>query len=101
MAILFLNQYIKLKTKQKVLLKKMNDENTFRYLIEQKNKHTMKTVKTTFILLLCCIACGEVDFATLRVLGKNMLVDKNAIYYCENVIPFNKLDGFKFIFKEV
>jgi len=44
---------------------------------------------------------AEVDFATLRVLGKNMLVDKNAIYYCENVIPFDKLNGFKFIIREL
>jgi hypothetical protein len=44
---------------------------------------------------------GGVDFATLRVLGKDMLADKNALYYRENVIPFDKLDGFKFIFREM
>jgi hypothetical protein len=44
---------------------------------------------------------GGVDFASLRVLGKDMLVDKNALYYRENVIPFNKLNGFKFIIREL
>jgi hypothetical protein len=42
-----------------------------------------------------------IDFATLRVLAEDMLVDKNALYYRENVIPFDKLDGFKFIFREL
>jgi len=42
-----------------------------------------------------------VDFATLRVLGKDMLADKNALYYRENVIPFDKLNGFKFIIREM
>ena len=44
---------------------------------------------------------GGVDFATLRVLGKDMLADKNALYYCESVIPYDKLDGFKFILREM
>jgi len=42
-----------------------------------------------------------IDFPTLRVLGKNMLSDKNAIYYRENVIPFDQLNGFKFIIREM
>jgi len=44
---------------------------------------------------------GGVDFATLQVLGKDMLADKNALYYRERVIPFDKLDGFKFILREM
>jgi|GEM_PF-1940725 len=44
---------------------------------------------------------GGVDFATLRVLGKDMLADKNALYYRENIIPFDKLEGFKFILREL
>ncbi len=42
-----------------------------------------------------------IDFASLRVLGKKLLVDKNAIYYGTNIIPFSELDGFKFIFREM
>jgi hypothetical protein len=42
-----------------------------------------------------------VDLPSLRVLGKNILADKNALYYGENVIPFNKLNGFKFILREM
>jgi hypothetical protein len=42
-----------------------------------------------------------VDFASLRVLGKDMLADKNALYYRNNVIPFDKLNGFKFIIREM
>ena len=42
-----------------------------------------------------------VDLPSLRVLGKNLLADKNALYYCTNIIPFNKLNGFKFIIREL
>ena len=42
-----------------------------------------------------------VDFATLRVLSEEMLADKNAIYYRTEVIPFYKLEGFKFIIREL
>ena len=42
-----------------------------------------------------------VDLDSLRVLGKNLLVDKNALYYCTNIIPFDKLNGFKFIIREL
>lgn len=42
-----------------------------------------------------------IDFTTLRVLGKNMLADKNALYYGTEVIPFDKLNGFKFIIREI
>ena len=64
------------------------------YTTTKKNGKEYVTIKERII-------DGGVDFATLRVLGKNMLVDKNALYYRENVIPFDKLDGFKFIFKEM
>jgi len=37
-----------------------------------------------------------VDLPSLRVLGRDILADKNAIYYRNNVIPFDKLNGFKF-----
>lgn len=43
----------------------------------------------------------DVDLPSLRVLGRDLLVDKNALYYCENVIPFNKLNGFKIIMREL
>ena len=43
----------------------------------------------------------SVDFVTLRVLGTDMFVDKNALYYRKNVIPLDQLDGFKFIFREM
>jgi hypothetical protein len=42
-----------------------------------------------------------IDFDSMRVLGEDILVDKNALYYCTEVIPFDKLDGFKFIFREI
>lgn len=42
-----------------------------------------------------------VDLDSLRVLGKNLLADKNALYYCTNIIPFDKLNGFKFIIREL
>lgn len=42
-----------------------------------------------------------VDFATLRVLGKDLLVDKNALYCCTEVIPFACLGNFKFILTEM
>jgi len=42
-----------------------------------------------------------VDLPSLRVLGKNLLADKNALYYCTNIIPFDKLNGFKFIIREL
>ncbi|MCL2682187.1 MAG: DKNYY domain-containing protein [Bacteroidales bacterium] len=47
-----------------------------------------------------CIVEG-VDFATLRILGKDMLADKNAIYYRTEIIPFDKLNGFRFIIREL
>ena len=43
----------------------------------------------------------DVDFASLRVLGKDMMMDKNALYCRTEVIPFDKLKGFKFIFREL
>ena len=42
-----------------------------------------------------------VDLPSLCVLGKNFLADKNALYYCTNIIPFDKLNGFKFIIREL
>lgn len=42
-----------------------------------------------------------IDFASLRVLGKDMLADKNALYYGADVIPFAELGGFKFILREM
>jgi len=42
-----------------------------------------------------------VDLGTLRVLGEDILADKNALYYRMNAIPFDKLDGFKFILREM
>ena len=53
-----------------------------------------------YVLVKECIVEG-VDFASLRVLGKNMLADKNALYCGAEVIPFNKLNGFKFIIREI
>ena len=44
---------------------------------------------------------GGVDFDSLRVLGKDMLADKNALYCDNQVIPFDKLEGFKFIIREL
>jgi hypothetical protein len=42
-----------------------------------------------------------IDLPSLRVLGVNILADKNALYYkCER-IPFDKLNGFKFIIREM
>jgi hypothetical protein len=44
----------------------------------------------------------EVDLASLRVLGRNLLADKNAIYYRNiSVIPFEELNGFNFIIREL
>ncbi len=42
-----------------------------------------------------------VDFSSLKVLGENILMDKNALYYETNVIPFDKLEGFHFILREI
>jgi hypothetical protein len=56
---------------------------------------------TEYVVAKRLIIESDVDFATLRVLGKDMLVDKNALYYRENVIPFDKLDGFKFVLREM
>jgi hypothetical protein len=42
-----------------------------------------------------------VDLTTLRVLGRNILADKNNLYYETNVIPFDKLNGFKIIIREM
>ena len=42
-----------------------------------------------------------VDFPSLRVLGRDLLADKNALYYCENVIPFAELKGLKIIIREM
>ena len=44
---------------------------------------------------------GGVDFDSLRVLGKDMLADKNGLYCRTEVIPFVKLNGFKFIIREL
>ncbi len=43
----------------------------------------------------------EFDLASLRVLGRNLLADRNAIYYRNNVIPFEELNGFNFIIREL
>ena len=42
-----------------------------------------------------------VDLPSLRILGRDLLADKNALYYRENVIPFAELKGFKFIIREM
>lgn len=42
-----------------------------------------------------------VDLPSLRVLGRDLLADKNALYYCENRIPFDKLNGFKLLIREM
>jgi hypothetical protein len=47
-----------------------------------------------------CLLEG-VDIASLRVLGEDIMADKNALYYGTEVIPFNKLKGFKFILREM
>jgi hypothetical protein len=44
---------------------------------------------------------GDVDFASLRVLGKDMLADKNALYCGTEIIPFAALNGFQFIIREI
>jgi hypothetical protein len=46
-------------------------------------------------------AVEGIDFDSLCVLGKDMLMDKNAIYYGTEVIPLAKLNGFKFIIREM
>ena len=42
-----------------------------------------------------------IDFTTLQVLGEEMLADKNAIYCRTEIIPFDKLKGFRFIIREL
>ena len=42
-----------------------------------------------------------VDLSSLRVLGRDLLVDKNALYYQENRIPFDQLCELKFIIREL
>ena len=42
-----------------------------------------------------------VDLLSLRVLGRDLLADKNALYYRENVIPLAELKGFKVIIREM
>jgi len=42
-----------------------------------------------------------VDLPSLCVLGRNLLADKNALYYCENVIPFAELKELKIIIREM
>ena len=42
-----------------------------------------------------------VDPDSLRVLGEDMIADKNALYYRTNIIPFDKLNGFNFILREM
>ncbi|MDL2311751.1 hypothetical protein LJC68_02595 [Bacteroidales bacterium OttesenSCG-928-B11] len=42
-----------------------------------------------------------IDLPSLRILGRDLLIDKNALYYGENVIPLNKLNGLKLIIKEL
>lgn len=42
-----------------------------------------------------------VDIPSLQVLGKDLLADKNAIYFRNNIIPFEKLNGFKLIIREL
>lgn len=44
---------------------------------------------------------NRVDIPSLRVLGRNLLADKNALYYCDNIIPFDKLNGFKLLIREM
>ena len=43
----------------------------------------------------------DADISSLRVLGRDILADKNALYYRKNKIPFDKLNGFKFILREM
>jgi len=62
---------------------------------------TTKKFGKEYVVAKRWIIDGGVDFATLKVLGKDILVDKNALYYRENIIPFDKLDGFKFILREM
>jgi len=47
------------------------------------------------------LTVGGVDMSSLRVLGEDMLADKNALYCRTNVIPFDKLDGFRFILRDM
>jgi hypothetical protein len=42
-----------------------------------------------------------VDLNSLRVLGEDILADKNALYCRTNAIPFDKLDGFRFILRDM
>jgi len=63
------------------------------YSTTSKNGKEYVTVKDLII--------NNVDFPTLRVLGKDLLMDKNAIYYRTDVVPFDELEGFKFIIREL
>ncbi|WNY24506.1 hypothetical protein [Methanolapillus millepedarum] len=42
-----------------------------------------------------------VDLPSLRVLGRGLLADKNALYSGTDVIPFDQLNGFKFTIREL
>ena len=65
------------------------------------NSVSYPTIKgKEYVMVKECLLEG-VDFATLRVLSEEMLADKNAIYCHAEVIPFNKLEGFKFIIREL
>lgn len=44
---------------------------------------------------------NDVDFPSLKVLGRDLLSDKNAIYFRNHKVPFDKLNSFKFIIKEM
>lgn len=42
-----------------------------------------------------------IDLPSVRVLGKNILMDKKALYYGTDIIPFAELGDFKFILREM
>jgi len=42
-----------------------------------------------------------IDLDSIRVLGEDILADKNALYHGTSVVPFDKLGGFKFIIREM
>lgn len=43
----------------------------------------------------------SVDLQSLRVLGRDILIDNKALYYCGFVIPLEKLNGLKIIIREI
>ena len=63
------------------------------YSTAQKNGKEYVTTKRWIV--------EDIDLPSLRVLGKDLVADKNALYYGTNVIPFDKLNGLKFILREM